>query len=101
MINNNNNRSVSGKRAFPEDLPAFACTRTEIAKFAREAKALGVQYVGLCCGNASHYLRVLAEGYGRKPPASRFSPNMKEHFIFGDNENQKQYYSVGLKSTLE
>ncbi|KAK7102924.1 betaine--homocysteine S-methyltransferase 1-like [Littorina saxatilis] len=90
----------TGKRAFPEDLPAFTSSRTEIAQFAREAKALGIQYVGLCCGNASHYLRVLAEGYGRKPPASRFSPNMKDHFVFGDNENQKQYYSVDLKKTI-
>nr|KAG5708418.1 hypothetical protein BaRGS_026145 [Batillaria attramentaria] len=90
----------TGKVAFPNDLPAFLCSRTEIEEFARDAKALGVQYVGLCCGNASHYLRVLAEGYGRKPPASRFSPNMKEHFIFGENKHQKDYYSKQLKSTM-
>nr|KAG5708417.1 hypothetical protein BaRGS_026144 [Batillaria attramentaria] len=82
------------------DLPAFLCSRTEIEEFARDAKALGVQYVGLCCGNASHYLRVLAEGYGRKPPASRFSPNMKEHFVFGENKQQKDYYSELLKSNM-
>jgi len=54
-------------------------------EFAREAKSIGVQYVGICCGNASHYLRVLAEEYGRSPPASKFSPDMSQHYIFGEN----------------
>ncbi|XP_056000872.1 S-methylmethionine--homocysteine S-methyltransferase BHMT2-like isoform X2 [Ostrea edulis] len=82
------------KQAFPFDLPAFACSRTQIAEFAREAKEVGVQYIGLCCGNASHYIRVVAEEYGRYPPASKFSPDMSEHFIFGDREHVKDHHAT-------
>uniref|UniRef100_K1PSP5 DNA damage-binding protein 1 n=1 Tax=Magallana gigas TaxID=29159 RepID=K1PSP5_MAGGI len=87
---------LTGKQAFPFDLPAFACSRTQIAQFAREAKEAGVQYIGLCCGNASHYIRVVAEEYGRRPPASEFSPNMSEHFIFGDQAHVKEYHATTL-----
>ena len=87
---------LAGKQAFPADLPAFACSRTQIAEFAREAKEVGVQYVGLCCGNASHYIRVVAEEYGRRPPASKFSPDMSEHFIFGDKQHVKDYHATSL-----
>ncbi|XP_078341374.1 S-methylmethionine--homocysteine S-methyltransferase BHMT2-like [Crassostrea virginica] len=86
----------TGKQAFPADLPAFACSRTQIAEFAQEAKEVGVQYVGLCCGNASHYIRVVAEEYGRRPPASKFSPDMSEHFIFGDKQHVKDYHATSL-----
>ncbi|XP_067684995.1 betaine--homocysteine S-methyltransferase 1-like [Haliotis asinina] len=83
---------VTGQRAFPADLPGQACGRSEIANFARDAKSLGVQYVGLCCGNASHYIRVVAEVYGRRPPASRYSPDMSQHFLFGKNKSSEDPY---------
>ena len=81
-----------GKNAFPEDLTAFYSSRTQIRQFAEEAKELGVQYVGLCCGNASHYLRIVAEVYGRNPPASKYSPDMSQHFIWGDKEHVDDYH---------
>ena len=74
---------VLGQKAFPEDLPSFLCGRTDILEFAKEAKVLGIQYIGLCCGNASHYIRTVAEVYGRTPHASKYSPDMSEHYIFG------------------
>ena len=49
------------KQAFPNDLPAQCCSRSEIEEFAKECRDLGVEYVGLCCGSCSHYLRVVAE----------------------------------------
>ena len=82
--------------AFPHDLPAFACSRTHVARFAKEAKDLGVQYIGLCCGNAGHYLRVVAEVYGRTPPASRFSPDMSQHFVYGDKDHVKKYHAENI-----
>ncbi|XP_076447774.1 betaine--homocysteine S-methyltransferase 1-like isoform X2 [Babylonia areolata] len=89
----------TGTRAFPLDLPAFQCTRTEVAQFTREARALGVQYLGICCGNASHYLRVLAEECGRTPPASRFSPRMELHYVYGSYKaKDDSYYTQGLRS---
>ncbi|XP_064615231.1 betaine--homocysteine S-methyltransferase 1-like [Liolophura sinensis] len=92
--------AVTGERSFPVDLPAHACSRHDIAMFAREAKQIGVQFIGLCCGNASHYLRVLAEEYGRTPAASKYSPDMSQHFCFGSKDKFDPYYTEGLMKDL-
>ena len=63
------------------------CTRVDIAKFGQRCKELGIQFVGLCCGNSAHYTRALAESLGRNPPASRYSPNLAQHFVLGKLEN--------------
>jgi hypothetical protein len=89
-----------GRRAFPEDLTAQVCSRTQIAEFAREIRALGVQYAGLCCGSSSHLLRVVAEVYGRTPPASKYSPDMSQHYVFGQDASFKKYYQEGLIETV-
>ena len=68
---------------FPTALEPFESTRFEVAEFAREADALGIQYLGLCCGNASYLTRSLAEALGRTPPASRYSPDMSKHAYYG------------------
>src|SRR5207245_11554134 len=41
-----------GERVFPLGLEPFLHTRFEMADFARRAKALGVNYIGICCGGA-------------------------------------------------
>ncbi|KAK6985735.1 betaine--homocysteine S-methyltransferase 1 [Biomphalaria glabrata] len=81
----------TGKQAFPYDLPGHTCTRSQIEEFAKTCKEIGVNYVGLCCGNASHYIRIVAEIYGRKPPASRYSPDMSRHYMFGDKSQFSKY----------
>jgi betaine-homocysteine S-methyltransferase len=75
--------------AFPTALDPLACNRYEIADFAREADAIGVRYLGICCGNAPHLTRSLAEALGRTPPASRYSPDMSKHAYFGDDPSLK------------
>lgn len=70
-------------RSFPVALDPFTCTRYEIAEFATKARALGVDYLGVCCGAGPHHIRSMAEALGRQPPASRFSPDMSKHFAFG------------------
>eukprot|EP00918_Siedleckia_nematoides_P039745 GHVU01086409.1.p1 GENE.GHVU01086409.1~~GHVU01086409.1.p1 ORF type:complete len:346 (+),score=40.36 GHVU01086409.1:99-1040(+) len=89
----------TGVRAFPQNLDKWHCGRDEIEWFAREAKAVGVQVLGLCCGNAAHYTRSLAEAVGRVTPASKYSPNMSEHFIYGDHKSFKSSYT-GLKQVV-
>jgi betaine-homocysteine S-methyltransferase len=84
---------------FPTALDPFQCTRYEIADFAREADRLGVRYVGVCCGNASHLVRALAEALGRTPPASRYSPDMSKHAYFGSDPTLKEH-NVGYASRL-
>ncbi|XP_013387238.1 betaine--homocysteine S-methyltransferase 1 [Lingula anatina] len=59
------------------DLPAWLCSRSQIGEYAAQAREIGIQYIGLCCGNAPHYFRIVAETYGRRPPASRYSSSAK------------------------
>jgi methionine synthase I (cobalamin-dependent) len=73
-------------RAFPTALDPFLLSRYEIAEFAREAQALDVRYLGVCCGAGPHHIRSLAEALGRRPPASRFSPDMSKHILFGSDK---------------
>ena len=73
-------------RAFPTALDPFLCSRYEIAAFGKEALALGASYLGVCCGAGPHHIRSLAEALGRRPPASRFSPDMSKHILFGSDK---------------
>ena len=70
-------------RPFPVALDPFTCNRYEIAEFAKAAYAMGVRYLGVCCGAGPHHIRALAEALGRRPPASRYSPDMSRHSYFG------------------
>ena len=53
--------------------------------------ALGVGYVGICCGNSPHLVRSMAEALGRTPPASRYSADMSKHAYFGDDASLKDF----------
>jgi betaine-homocysteine S-methyltransferase len=72
-----------GEQAFPIMLEPFLCNRFEMAAFARKAQALGVNYIGICCGGAPHYVRAIAEALGRATPASKYSPAMELHPMLG------------------
>jgi len=72
-----------GVRAFPVALDPFTCNRFEIADFTTLAAALGVRYLGLCCGAAPHHIRAMAEALGRTPPASSYSPDLMKHYFYG------------------
>ncbi len=74
------------RRAFPVGLDPFVCTRAEIADFGREAFALGIRYLGVCCGAGPHHIRALAESLGRRPPASRYTIDMSKHAFFGTDK---------------
>ena len=84
-------RSPDGQ-AFPDALDGLASTRHEIADFALEASALGVSYLGVCCGAGPHHIRSLAEALGRTPPASRYSPDMSKHAFLGTDPRVKREY---------
>jgi betaine-homocysteine S-methyltransferase len=73
----------TGRQPFPTGLDPFTCTRYDVEAFARDALAIGVEYLGLCCGAAPHHIRAIAEAMGRKPPASRYSPDMSKHAYLG------------------
>jgi betaine-homocysteine S-methyltransferase len=75
-------RSETTQRAFPLALEPFGCTRFEMAQFARQARDLGVDYVGICCGAGPHHVRAMAEALGREVPASKYSPSLNLHPMF-------------------
>ena len=74
---------IPEERPFPTALDPFTCNRYEIAEFTRDARTLGVNYLGVCCGAAPHHVRSMAEALGRQPPASKYSPDMSRHAYLG------------------
>ncbi len=82
-------RTNNGQHTFPLALEPFLCTRFEMAAFARKAQALGVNYIGICCGGAPHYVRAMAEALGRTVPASKYSPAMELHPMLGSHVEEK------------
>jgi betaine-homocysteine S-methyltransferase len=73
-------------RAFPTGLDPFVCTRAEIADFGRQAYAMGINYLGVCCGAGPHHIRALAEALGRHPESSKYSADMSKHAFFGTDK---------------
>ena len=70
---------------YPEDVDCVRCSRSDIRAFAEEAKAAGVQYIGLCCGNSPNLIREVAGVYGRCPPAMKYAPDTSKSAVFGSN----------------
>lgn len=87
-LDDNNNCTCPSPhgRTFPTALDPMYCNRYEIRKFAEEANALGINYLGVCCGAAPMHIREVAEAIGRKVPASRYQEKMVNHFMYGTNE---------------
>ena len=86
-------------RPFPTALDPFTCNRYEIGDFTHVAHSLGISYLGLCCGAAPHHVRAVAEALGRRPPASRYAPDMSKHAYFGTEATLKaenKAYAVDL-----
>jgi betaine-homocysteine S-methyltransferase len=76
-------REAGHGRSFPIALDPFQTTRFEMADFATEARDVGVNYIGTCCGAAPHHVRSMAEALGRTVPASRYSPDLSLHPMLG------------------
>lgn len=73
-------------RTFPTALDPLYCNRYEIDAFAKEAYALGIHYLGVCCGASPMHIRQVAEAVGLITTASRYSENMENHFMYGNHE---------------
>lgn len=82
-------QTSDGAQAFPIMLEPFLHNRFEMANFAREARSSGVNYIGICCGGAPHYVRAMAEALGKTVPASKYSPAMELHPMLGTKVNEK------------
>lgn len=72
------------------ELDCHTCTRFEFAQFAKTCvHDLNVAYIGTCCGGAPHHVRAMAEALGRRTLASEYSPDLKQHFVFGAADNHE------------
>jgi len=78
-------------RTFPTALDPLYANRYEVGAFASEAAALDIRYLGVCCGASPMLIRQVAEAVGRTTEASRFSENMQNHFMYGDNERLPEH----------
>ena len=86
-------KDADGARGYPLALDPFLCTRFEMADFAEAARDLGVGFIGICCGGAPHHVHSMAERLGRVVPASRYSPDMAQHPVLGEQvrEHAKRF----------
>ncbi|HEX3689495.1 MAG TPA: homocysteine S-methyltransferase family protein, partial [Solirubrobacteraceae bacterium] len=78
-------------RTFPTALDPLYANRYELGAFAKEIHGLGVNYIGVCCGASPMLVREVAEAVGKTTDASRFSENMHNHFMYGDNERLPEH----------
>jgi betaine-homocysteine S-methyltransferase len=83
-------QKFNGNIAFPLELDPFVLTRHEMARYALEAKEMGINYIGACCGTGPHHIRAMAEALGRTVPNSKYSPNIEQHTIIGDESHIKE-----------
>jgi len=100
-LDDNNGSSVSSPhgRTFPTALDPLYCNRYEIRKFAEDAWINNIRYLGVCCGAAPIHIREVAEAMGKIPIASRYSENMKKHFMYGTDESLPEHItSYGEKA---
>ena len=72
---------------FPTALDPFVSTRHELGRFAATARAMGIDYLGVCCGAGPHHIRAVAEALGRTPPASQYSADMTKHAFMGTDSS--------------
>ncbi|XP_019621146.1 PREDICTED: betaine--homocysteine S-methyltransferase 1-like [Branchiostoma belcheri] len=92
-------KDPDGNLAFPLDLDPWLCSRSQIAAWSARAYALGVRYLGLCCGNASHFTRAMAEALGRQPPASRYTADMTKHAYYGTDPALIKFNTEQVRKT--
>jgi betaine-homocysteine S-methyltransferase len=84
-----------GGHLFPIRLERFQCDRFEMADFARRARDIGVDYIGICCGGGPHHVRAMAEALGRRPPGSRYSPDIDLHPVLGASGGEGRHEVMG------
>ncbi len=85
------NCTLPTETTFPTALDPLYHNRFELAEWAKEAKEIGINYIGLCCGASPAMLREVAEAVGVETINSKFSPNMEKHFLFGNDETLKKH----------
>jgi len=84
-------KNRDGSNGFPIALEEHLLNRFYMGNFAKEAKEIGVNYIGICCGGAPHHVRQMAEALGRTVPASKYSADMSLHGMLGSDKVVKKH----------
>ncbi len=61
----------TGRPEFPYGLDPLQLSRSEMARFAEDAAAAGIGYIGSCCGTAAGHVRAMAKALGKQPVEER------------------------------
>ena len=57
--------------AFPFELDPLQHSRREMARWAQQARDLGIDYIGSCCGSVAIHVREMARALGKMPQENR------------------------------
>jgi betaine-homocysteine S-methyltransferase len=66
----------TGLKGFPDAMEPYQLTRWEMADYAKQAKSMGLNFIGACCGAVATHIREMARALGkptREP--SRWKPD--------------------------
>jgi betaine-homocysteine S-methyltransferase len=56
---------------FPYELDPLQLSRREMGRYATQAKEMGINYIGSCCGSVANHVREMAKALGKLPPDTR------------------------------
>jgi betaine-homocysteine S-methyltransferase len=56
---------------FPYELDPLQLSRKEMGLYARQAKEMGINYIGSCCGSVANHVREMAKELGKLSPEIR------------------------------
>lgn len=64
-------RDFTSLPAFPDQLEPYQLTRREMGEYAAQARDVGVNYIGACCGAVATHIREMARVLGKLPADDR------------------------------
>jgi betaine-homocysteine S-methyltransferase len=56
---------------FPYELDPLQLSRREMGQYAKDARDLGINYIGSCCGSVANHVREMAKALGKLPDDNR------------------------------
>ena len=65
----------TGTSAFPDKLEPTQMTRYEMADYALKSKAMGVNFIGACCGTVAIHVREMAKVLGKHEEEQIWQPD--------------------------
>lgn len=58
----------TASKAFPFETETLMLSRQEMAQYAHQARDLGINFIGSCCGSIPVHVREMARALGKRPP---------------------------------